>query len=186
MVQATKKPVTVKIRAGVQKTDKWELIAKIAEEEGLQMITFHPRTVKQGYSGKSDWSLIKKLKKLVHIPIVGNGDVCTPEDVKRMLNETSCDYVMIGRAACKNPFLFTQINQFLETGKYDEITDEDRIKFFFKYLEYTKAYPSIKFANIKMAAMNFTKGLVGGKELRVGLTKTRTVKELERVLSIIS
>ena len=96
MREATTKPVTVKIRAGADKPDKWKIIAKIAEEEGLDMITFHPRTVKQGYSGKADWSLIKELKELVSIPVVGNGDIRTPEDAKRMLDETGCDYVMVG------------------------------------------------------------------------------------------
>jgi len=86
MVSATKKPVTVKIRAGVNKPDKYLEIAKIAEEEGLAMITLHPRTVKQGYSGKSDWSLIRKLKESVNIPVCGNGDIETPEDAKRMLD----------------------------------------------------------------------------------------------------
>ena len=85
MVKASSKPVTIKIRAGVTKPDCWKTIAKIAEEEGLAMITFHPRTVKQGYSGQADWLLIKELKQLVKIPIVGNGDIHTPEDAKRML-----------------------------------------------------------------------------------------------------
>src|SRR3989338_6698369 len=89
MVTATKKPVTVKIRAGVSLPDKWREIALIAEEEGIAMITLHPRTVKQGYSCNADWSLIKELKELVSIPIVGNGDVQIPEDAKK-----------IGRASC--------------------------------------------------------------------------------------
>src|SRR3989344_1731011 len=82
MVASTKKPVTVKIRSGITKPDKWKEIALIAQEEGLSMVTFHPRTVKQGYSGKADWSLIKELKQLVTIPVVGNGDIETPEDAK--------------------------------------------------------------------------------------------------------
>ena len=134
MVQSTKKPISLKIRAGVTSSDKWKEIALIAEEEGVQMITLHPRTVKQGYSGKSDWKLIKELKQLVKIPVVGNGDIETPEDAKRMLDETGCDYVMIGRAAAKNPFIFQQINHFLETGKYREVSDKRRSNAFFKYL----------------------------------------------------
>src|SRR3989344_3652951 len=130
MVKATDKPVTVKIRAGVSAPDKWREIALIAEEEGLQMITFHPRTVKQHYSGTANWSLIKELKQLVKIPVVGNGDIRTPEDAKRMLDETGCDYVMIGRAACQDPFLFTQVNDYLEKGTYREISAAERIQFF--------------------------------------------------------
>ncbi|MEK6901683.1 MAG: tRNA dihydrouridine synthase DusB [Nanoarchaeota archaeon] len=182
MVKATTKPITVKLRAGVTAPDRWQEIAKIAEEEGVAMITFHPRTVKQGYSGTADWSLIKELKQLVKIPVVGNGDIHTPEDAKRMLEETGCDYVMIGRAACQNPFLFTQVNEYLETGTYREVTFEERLRCFFRYLDYTKNYPTIKFANIKMQAMHFTKGKEGGKELRVLIGKTQTREELRVLL----
>ncbi len=186
MVGATDKPVTVKIRAGTTKPDRFLEIAKIAEEEGLSMITFHPRTVKQGYSGKADWSLIKELKEKVRLPIVGNGDIETPEDVQRILSETGCDYVMIGRAAMKNPFIFRQINQYLETGKYDEVSDAERINAFFRYLGYAEQYPTIKFANIRMQAMNFTRGMDGGKELRLKIGKVKDVGELKRLLSAIN
>ena len=183
MVKSTSKPITIKIRAGVNKPDCWKIIAKMAEEEGIAMITFHPRTVKQGYSGKSDWSLIKELKQLVKIPIVGNGDIETPEDALRMLQETGCDYVMVGRAACKNPFLFTQINEFLEQGHYREISTKERLKYFLKYLAYAKDYPTIKFANIKMQAMNFTKGFFGGKNFRIELMRIRTLDELQQLIT---
>src|SRR3989338_3387259 len=75
MVSSTTKPITIKIRAGITQPNKWQEIATIAEQEGISMITFHPRTVKQGYSGKSDWELIKQLKQQVSIPVVGNGDI---------------------------------------------------------------------------------------------------------------
>lgn len=185
MVGATDRPVTVKIRAGVDKPDKFKEIAKIAEEEGLAMITLHPRTVKQGYSGRADWSLIKELKGLVKMPVVGNGDINSPEDVKRMMEETGCDYVMIGRAACKNPFIFTQINQFLKTGKYDDVSLKDRLKYFFRYLEYTKMY-NIKFANVKMQAVQFTKGADGSKELRLKIVKAKDIRELKEMLEEFS
>jgi len=185
MVESTDKAVTVKIRAGVSKPDKFLEIGRIAQEEGLAMITLHPRTVKQGYSGQADWSLIKQLKQELSIPIVGNGDIQTPEDAKRMLDETGCDYVMIGRAACKNPFLFTQINQYLQTGKYEEISLKERLRYFFRYLEYTKSY-NIKFANIKIQAMNFTKGAKNTKELRLEIAKCRDVDELRRTVEQFS
>ena len=182
MVSATKKPVTVKIRAGVNKPDKYLEIAKIAEEEGLAMITLHPRTVKQGYSGKSDWSLIRKLKESVNIPVCGNGDIETPEDAKRMLDETGCDYVMIGRGAARNPYLFTQINDYLETGKYRNVSSKGKIKTFFQYLEYAKKYPTIKFANIRMQAMNFTKGCKGSKKIRGDLIKVKNIEEIKKTM----
>ncbi|MBU1974094.1 MAG: tRNA dihydrouridine synthase DusB, partial [Nanoarchaeota archaeon] len=166
MRKATNKPISVKIRSGVNKPNRWKIIAKIAEEEGIEMIIFHPRTVKQGYSGKADWKLIKELKQLVKIPVVGNGDIKTPEDAQRMLQETGCDYVMIGRGAMTNPFIFKQINDYLKTGKYKEISAKTKIKYFFKYLKYAEKYQSIRPANIRMQAMNFSKGCRGGKKLR--------------------
>ena len=186
MVACTTKPVTVKIRAGVTKPDKWKEIVLIAQEEGLSMITFHPRTVKQGYSGKSDWSLIKELKQLVTIPVVGNGDIETPEDAKRMLDETGCDYIMVGRAAMKNPFIFQQINEYLEKGTYTEVSDRQRLDCFFRYLDYTTQYPSIRFINIKMQAMNFTRGMKGGSQLRLEIGKVKDIGELKKLLYTVS
>lgn len=185
MVQATTKPVTLKLRAGFTQPDKFKMIAKIAEEEGIKMITLHARTLKQGYSGKADWNLIKELKQLVKIPVVGNGDIQTPEDAKRMLDETGCDYVMIGRAACRNPFIFTQINEYLATGKYHKISFEERLKYFFRYLDYARKYPTIRFANIRLQAMNFTKGEEGSKELRVKIGKVKDIEQLREVLTEI-
>ena len=174
--------LTSKIRSGVTKSDKWKEIAKIAEEEGLSMITLHPRTVKQGYSGKADWKLIKELKQTVNIPVCGNGDIETPEDAKRMLDETGCDYVMVGRGAARNPFLFTQINQFLKTKRYKPVTPKDRIKYFLRYLSYSKRYKTIKFSSIRMQTMNFTKGIQGSKELRGQIIKIKNIKELELLI----
>ena len=169
LVKHSTVPVSVKIRSGISSPDKYLEIGKIAEEEGLAMITLHPRTVKQGYSGKSDWTLIKKLKESVKIAVCGNGDIETPKDAARMLKETGCDYVMIGRAAAKNPFIFKQVNQYINTGKYSKISERARLKYFFKYVEYTKKYKNIKVSSIRMQAMNFSKGCVGGKELRGAL-----------------
>lgn len=175
-------PVSVKIRSGISKPDKYLEIGKIAEEEGISMITLHPRTVKQGYSGKSDWTLIKKLKEHVSIAVCGNGDIETPEDAKRMLDETGCDYVMIGRAAAKNPFIFKQVNQYLNTGKYSKIAEKSRLKYFFKYVEYARKYKNIKVSSIRMQAMNFSKGCIGGKELR---GKLIPVKDLDGIVDLM-
>ncbi len=181
LVKSTKKPVTLKIRTGITKPDCFLEIAKIAEEEGIKMITLHARTLKQGYAGKADGSKIKELKEAVKIPVVGNGDIKTPEDAFKMMQETGCDYVMVGRAAGVNPFIFTQINDYLATGGYPEISHSKKIKLFFKYLDYARDY-EIKFANIKVRAMNFTKGIKGGVELRRKLSKVKNVEELKGLL----
>ncbi len=182
MVRNTDKPVTLKMRSGVSKPDRFKEIAKIAEEEGVSMITLHPRTVKQGYSGHSDWKLIKELKQLVSIPVCGNGDIQAPEDAKRMFDETGCDYVMIGRAAARNPFLFTQVNEFLDTGKYPKAKLKGKMKAFFKYVEYAKNYPTIKPAVIRMQAMNFSRGCKGSRKLRGALLGVNDVDEIKRIV----
>ena len=184
LVSAVKKPVTLKIRSGVTDASRFlfKEIAEIAEDEGIQMITLHPRTVNQGYSGTADWNLIKELKEISGIPIVGNGDITTPEDAKNMLDETNCDYVMIGRGAMGNPFLFEQINDYLKTNTYKEYSFKDRLDSFFDYLHLTDQY-KIKFANLKSQAMRFTKGMNGGSKLRAKITVSTNIGELEQIMT---
>jgi tRNA-dihydrouridine synthase B len=184
LVNAVKKPVTLKIRSGVTDASKFLFrdIAEIAEDEGIEMITFHPRTVSQGYSGTADWGLIKELKEISSIPIVGNGDITTPEDAKTMIDNTNCDYVMIGRGAMGNPFLFEQINDYLKTNSYKEYSFKDRLDSFFEYLHLTNQY-KIKFANIKSQAMRFTKGMKGGSKLRFKITLSKNIEELEKIMN---
>lgn len=181
LVSSVQKPVTLKMRAGVENQLVFKNIAKIAQEEGIQMITLHPRTVKQGYSGKSDWNLIKELKEIVNIPVVGNGDVTTPELAKQILDQTGCDYVMVGRGAMGNPFLFKQINDYLDTGSYLHCPPNYKIDIFCRYLEYA-AYYKIKFASIKQQAMRFTKGLVDGAKLRPKIMIAKTIDELKTTM----
>jgi len=184
LVNAVKKPVTLKIRSGVTDASRFLFrdIAEIAEDEGIQMITFHPRTVHQGYSGNADWKLIKELKEISNIPIVGNGDITTPEDAKKMIDETNCDYVMIGRGAMGNPFLFEQINDYLKNNTYQEYSFKDRLDSFFEYLHLTTKY-KIKFANLKGQAMRFTKGMKGGSKIRSKITLTTNIEELEKIMT---
>ncbi|MGI9567056.1 MAG: tRNA dihydrouridine synthase DusB [Nitrosopumilus sp.] len=184
LVDTTKKPITLKIRSGVTDASRFLFreIAKIAENEGIQMITFHPRTVSQGYSGNADWDLIKELKEISNIPIVGNGDISTPEDAKTMMDETGCDYVMIGRAAMGNPFIFEQVNDYLNTGSFNKYTFEDKLDSFFDYLRLTKKF-KIKFSNIKSQAMRFTKGMKGGSQLRSKITFSKNIDDLEKIMN---
>lgn len=181
---AVKKPVSLKIRSGVTNASRYifKEIAQIAEDEGIDMITLHPRTVSQGYSGKSDWKMIKELKEISNISIVGNGDIATPQDAKSMIDETGCDYVMIGRGAMGNPFLFEQINDYLKTGSYKEYSTKDRLGSFFDYLNLTNNY-KIKFVNIKGQAMHFTKGMIGGTKLRAKISLSKNLEELKKIMS---
>lgn len=183
LVKTVNKPVTLKIRAGVTEASKFLFkdIAKIAQNEGIQMITIHPRTVKQGYSGKADWNLIKQLKELVDIPVVGNGDITSPELAKQMFDQTGCDYVMIGRAAMGNPFLFKQINDFLKSGTYVQSSFEKRLDMFFEYLKLASNF-NIKFSNIKNQAIYFTKGYPNATKLRTKITHTKNIFELCNIL----
>ncbi len=183
LVNTVKKPISLKMRIGVTEENKSLFlgIAKIAEQEGVQMITLHGRTVSQGYSGHADWDMIKKLKENSSVPIVGNGDITSPEIAKKVLDYTGCDHIMIGRGAMGNPFIFEQINDYLERGEYKTYSLGDRLQAFVDYVELTTKY-NIRFANIKQQAIRFTKGTVGGAQLRNRLSTTKDIEELKELL----
>ena len=183
LVNSVKKPISLKMRIGVTEENNSLFldIAKIAEREGIGMMTLHPRTVSQGYSGHADWDMIKKLKQNASVPVVGNGDITSPEIAKKVLDYTECDYLMIGRGAMGNPFIFEQINDYLESGVYKKYTLTDRLEAFVTYLELTEKY-HIRFANIKQQAIRFTKGTVGGGQLRNRLSAATNTDDLKELL----
>ena len=125
--------------------------------------------------------MIKKLKENSSVPIVGNGDITSPEIAKKVLDYTGCDYVMIGRGAMGNPFIFEQINDYLEYGEYKHYSLGDRLQAFVDYVELTTKY-NIRFANIKQQAIRFTKGTVGGAQLRNRLSTAKNTEELKELL----
>ena len=183
LVNNVKRPISLKMRIGLDASNKllFQDIAKIAEREGIQMVTLHPRTVSQGYSGHSDWDMIKKLKQTVSIPVVGNGDITSPEIAKKMLDYTGCDYLMVGRGAMGNPFIFEQINDYLEYGEYKKYGIKDRLNAFVQYIDATSNY-NIRFVNIKQQAIRFTKGVVVGSALRKRLSAASNTEELIELL----
>ena len=123
---ATTLPFTIKIRTGWDNSgDQAIALAKMAEAQGVNAIALHPRTASQAFRGNADWQLIKRLKQEVEIPVIGNGDINTAEDAARMISETGCDGIMVGRAAMANPFILSQIEQFVSQGTYTHPTAGD-------------------------------------------------------------
>ena len=136
VVQAVKIPVTVKTRKGLNDRITTAVeVARIAEDVGISAIAIHGRTAEQGYSGSADWSIIAEVKGSVRVPVIGNGDVKSPEDAKRMLDETGCDAVMIGRASLGNPWIFRRTAHFLATGELlPEPTNAERVEVALEHL----------------------------------------------------
>jgi nifR3 family TIM-barrel protein len=178
--KAIKIPLTCKFRAG---WNDQELVfvpmAQLAENCGLQAVALHPRTREQGYSGKADWTRIAGAKAAVKIPVIGNGDVLTPEDAVNMVRQTNCDAVMIGRAASSNPWIFRQIEQFLATGRYDEPTHSDRyamIRQYYAMLIDRDERDAI--GKMKQFATYFTHGVRHGATLRATIYRAHEPREI--------
>jgi nifR3 family TIM-barrel protein len=184
-------PFTVKFRMGWN--DKQIVgveLARMAESEGLNAVALHARTREQGYSGQAQWEWIAQVKQAVSIPVIGNGDIRTPEDAAAMVAQTGCDGVMIGRAAPSNPWIFRQIAQYTATGNYDRPTIEDRYRMIHAYFqmlldeaEATRDLPrdgrmGETAGKMKQFATWFTHGVPGGAKLRAAIYRSRTGPEV--------
>ncbi len=175
---------TVKFRAG---WDDREIVcvelARMAEACGLNAVALHARTREQGYSGNARWEWIAAVKNAVRIPVIGNGDIRTPEDAAAMVAQTRCDAVMIGRTAASNPWIFRQIAEYGSTGRYQQPADADRyamIRTYFRML-IEEEMPGAE-GKMKQFVSWFTHGVAGGAGLRKAVYEARTAPDiLERV-----
>jgi nifR3 family TIM-barrel protein len=182
VVQGVKIPVTIKMRGGWEDGSKTFLeLAGIAEQEGVKAIALHARSRMQFYSGQADWGLIKELKQASSLPIIGNGDIWSAEDAVKMLEITSCDAIMIGRAAMGNPFIFREAVELVEKGiKMPSPTVEERIQAAIRHLELACHFKGEQVA-VREMRKHFSwyiKGWPGAAKIRVLINSAQTQTEL--------
>lgn len=181
VVKAVNIPVTVKIRSGWDKNSINAVeIAKVCEKAGASAIAIHPRTRSQGYQGLADWDIIKQVKKAVKIPVIGNGDIKTLDDSIKMLEQTNCDAIMIGRGALGNPYLIKQITTYFETGEI--LKDEsliDKMKTCLRHFNYLLEIKPEKVAVLQMRthAAWYLKSMPFSVKIKQELYKVQTKEE---------
>ncbi len=187
IVSKVKKPVTVKIRSGWDHDHITAVeVAINAANAGASAIAVHPRTRTQMYEGKSDWSIIKAVKEAVKIPVIGNGDILTPEDAKRMLEETGCDAVMIGRGVLGNPWLVKQTIDYLETGHYEkQIPLDEKKAYIFKHLDQLIVDRGEKVAVLEMRGHTawYLKGLKNASYAKNLIMQAKTADEMRHIVN---
>lgn len=177
-------PVTVKIRSGWDESSINAVeIAKVIEKAGASAITVHPRTRSQGYSGKADWNIIKQVKENVKIPVIGNGDIKTCYDAKRMLDETGCDAIMIGRGLLGNPWLISDCLNYLNGKPIKEVTIKQKLDMILKHLNYLLEFKSEKIAILEMRTHigYYLKGI--SKEYKQQFMKVTTKEDFIKLVS---
>ena len=161
-------------------------IAKIAEANGASAVAVHGRTREQYYSGKADWDIIKEVKAAVQIPVIGNGDIFTPQDAKNLLEHTGCDAIMVGRGAQGNPWIFKRILHYLKTGELlPEPTAQERVEKALRHSQMLIAYKGeyIGIREMRKHMAWYMKGLPGAAELRGKLNYAETMAEMKALLN---
>jgi nifR3 family TIM-barrel protein len=187
VVKAVSCPVTVKIRSGWDKNSiNCVEVAKICEKAGASAICLHPRTRSEGYSGHSDWSLIKKVKENVSIPVIGNGDIKTVFDAKQMLDETGCDLIMIGRGVLGNPWLVSDINNYLANGTLPKTrTCAEKVDMCLRHIDYLSKIKPEKLVclEIRNHIAWYLKGLKNSNIIKEKIYQMHNVCDIINVLN---
>lgn len=187
VAKAVPVPITVKIRSGWDKSSiNAKEVAKICESAGASAICIHPRTRSQKYEGISDWNIIKEVKESVSIPVIGNGDIKTVYDAKRMIDETKCDAVMIGRALLGNPWLIRDIVSYLKDGTLPKpVSKDEKIDMCIKHMNYLLEFKPEKVAILEMRSHIawYLKSLKGSNEIKNMIFKSTTKKEVLDILN---
>lgn len=180
------KPVTVKFRKGWDDDHVNAVeVALAVQEAGAQAVAVHGRTAKQLYSGRADWDIIRRVKEAVNIPVIGNGDVAEPEDAKRLMEETGCDAVMVGRAALGNPWIFREIAHFLDTGeKLEAPSVQERIEVTLRHMRLLVEHKGevIGVKEMRKHAAWYIKGLPGSADMRTIINQQVTMAGMESAL----
>jgi nifR3 family TIM-barrel protein len=179
-------PVTVKIRSGWDGSSiNYMECARISTEAGAQMITLHPRTRVQFYSGKSNWAHIGELSAKIAVPVTGSGDLLTPEDALSMLQETSCAAIMFARGSMGNPFIFSSARSLMKNGSWSPVSFGERITAAMRHLEMLSADIGERSACLEMRKQfcAYTKGLKGGAALREKLVHAITLNEYQHIIN---